>query len=158
MPAVPGGNMHEREQLLKELLKAAEQTGKYGWRNYVCAYVVAGLAVGGSMTATILAAVKSEYYLLTAIVAAIPAAVIAVNTTFNFERKALWHWRTTKRFEGLIRKLHYETTNVAEVSREFSKVDQETFDGWMVYSTLSKESEAAQPAANVPPAGGEPRS
>lgn len=130
--------MCDNETLLDELCKAAKQTRTYGWRNYFFANIVAAVAVIGSISATILAALGNNHRVLTAVFAAIPAAVLAVNTTFNFERKAIWHWRTTKRFEGLIRKLRYEGTPEDQVSKEFSEIDAETFDGWAVYSSLSK--------------------
>jgi len=133
--------MNEKESLLEELTKAADQTKKFGWINYVCAYIVAWVAVAGSIAATVLAAVQLTPSWLTATIAAIPAAVLAVNTTFNFERKALWHWRTTRRFEALIRRLKYEKAEEAEVSKEFSEIDMETFEGWVAYSALSRQKE-----------------
>lgn len=133
--------MNDKEFLIEELTKAAKQTRKFGWTNYVYAYIVAWFAVAGSIAATILAAVQLTPGWLTATIAAIPAAVLAVNTTFNFERKALWHWRTTKRFEALIRKLKHEKAAEATVSREFSRIDMETFEGWMTYSALSAQKE-----------------
>jgi len=133
--------MNGKESLLEELTKAARQTRKFGWINYVCAYIVAWVAVAGSIAAAILAAVQLTPGWLTATIAAIPAAVLAVNTTFNFERKALWHWRTTKRFEALLRKLRYENGEEAAVSKEFSEIDIETFEGWMAYSALSQQKE-----------------
>jgi hypothetical protein len=130
--------MNERESLLKELNQAAEQTRKYGWRNYILAYLVALVSVVGSIAATILAAVQLTPGWLTATIAAIPAVVLTVNTTFNFERKALWHWRTTKMFKGLIRRLKYENATEAEVSQMFSEIDVKTFEGWTVFSNLSE--------------------
>lgn len=111
---------------------------QYSWRNV---NIVAWVAVAGSIAATVLAAVQLTPSWLTATIAAIPAAVLAINTTFNFERKALWHWLTTKRFEGLIRRLKYEKAEEAEVSKEFSRIDIETFEGWMDYSALSRQKE-----------------
>ena len=96
----------------------------------------------GSVSATILAGTGNKNNWLTAVMAGIPAAVLAVNTTFNFERKAIWHWRTTKRLEALLRKIRYakpEEFDASTVSDEFSEIDLETFDGWIVYSSLSKE-------------------
>lgn len=138
--------MNDRESLLKELNQAVEQTRKFGWRNYICANIVASLSVAGSIAATILSAVDIRHHWLTATIAAIPAAVLAANTTFNFERKALWHWRTTKRFEGLIRKLKYESAAEAKVSEEFSKIDLETFEGWTDFSNLSDKDNDSTPS------------
>lgn len=134
--------MNNKESIIEELTDAANLTKRLGWMNYICAYIVASVAVAGSITATILAAVQLTPGWLTATIAAIPAAVLAVNTTFNFKRKALWHWLTTKRFEGLIRKLRYENEEEAVVSKEFSRIDIETFEGWMAYSTLSRQEES----------------
>lgn len=137
--------MSDRESLLKELNEAAKETRKYGWRNYTLAYSVAIISVAGSIAATILAAVQLTPSWLTATIAAIPAAVLAVNTTFNFERKALWHWRTTKKFKGLIRRLKYENAVEAEVSKKFTEIEVETFEGWTALSNLSESEQEPDP-------------
>jgi hypothetical protein len=138
--------MDDRHKLLTELRAARRRTSKYGWHHYVLAYIVASIAVAGSIAATIFAT-QGGKPLVTAILAAIPGAAVAFNATFHFEQKAFWHWRTTKRFDGLIRRLEYENAKVADVSRDFSTADVETFDGWMVHSSLSGEqgSEARKP-------------
>jgi hypothetical protein len=132
--------MSDEKTLIDEICEAAKRTRKLGWINYCLAYTVAFVAVAGSVTATILAATKEAPGWLTAIIAAIPATVLAVNTTFNFERKGLWHWRTTKRFEALVRELQYENAEEAAVSKKFSETDLDTFDGWIAYSSLSRAS------------------
>lgn len=132
----------ERQSLIEELGRAARRTERFGWTNHVCAHIVAWVAVTGSIAATILAAVQLTPGWLTATVAAIPAAVLAISTTFNFERKALWHWLTTKKLKALSRRLTYERAAVVTVSREFSRVEIETFEGWMTYSALSPQTES----------------
>jgi hypothetical protein len=114
-------------------------TERLGSRNYNAAWITAIVAVIGSIAAAILTALgeSAAPRWATAIIAALPAAVIAVNTTFRFEQRGIWHYRTTKRFEGLVRKLRYEKADVADVSKEFSQIDLETFDGWIDYSNLS---------------------
>lgn len=129
--------MNNSESLINDLIDTANVVKKLAWMNYICAYIVAWVAVAGSIAATILAAVQLTPGWLTATIAAIPAAVLAVNTTFNFERKALWQFRTTKRFEALVRKLKYEKADEAPVSKEFSEIEIEMFEGWMAYSALS---------------------
>ena len=136
--------MNNKESLIKELLKAAKQTRNFGWGNYVLAYIFACVTVAGSIAATILAAVQVTPGWLTAIIAAIPAAVLAVSTTFNFEQKAIWHWTTAKRFEALRRKLLYENAEEAKVSEEFSKIALATFIGWTAYSSLLKDEESIE--------------
>jgi hypothetical protein len=131
--------MSDKKPLIEEICKAANQTRNLGWINYFLANIVAFVAVASSIIATILAATEDPRGWLTASIAAIPAAVLAVNTTFNFERKGLWHWRTTKRFEALVRELQYENAEEAAVSKEFSKTDLDTFDGWIAYSSLSRD-------------------
>ena len=137
--------MSNEKPLIEEIRKAANRTRKLGWINYCLANIVAFVADASSIIATILAATKDTPGWLTAIIAAIPAAVLAVNTTFNFERKGLWHWRTTKRFEALIRELQYEKAEEAAVSKEFSESDLDTFDGWIAYSSLSRENSVNNP-------------
>ena len=136
--------MEHKDSLIAELRKVADQNKKWGWTNYRFAYLVAIIAVAGSIAATILAAVNVVPSWVTAIIASVPAAVVAVSKTFDFERKAIWQWRTTKRIEALIRKLEHENATEEEVSREFSNLDIETFDGWIRYSNLSAERESIE--------------
>ena len=134
--AVPASNS---ESLLNELEQAAKNNSSWGWRNYFCAYIVAMLGIGCSVAATIVAAVGTAPHWVTALIAAVPGILLAVGPKFNFERKALWQWGTTKSLERLKRKLQYENAEVSEVSREFSEIDSKTFDGWTIFSALSRE-------------------
>jgi len=125
--------------LREQLSKAAGRTLRYAWVHYAMANVVAVIAVAGSVTATLLVALGSDQRLLTSVLAVVPTAVLAINSTFNFERKAIWHFRTSKRIEALLRRLEFENTSEEEVSRGFSQLDLETFDGWALYSALSRK-------------------
>ncbi len=131
----------EYKSLLEELTATAKRTRKYGFRNYTAAYLVSGVAVLGSISATILSALDETSKLLTAIVASIPAVVLAINTTFKFERKALWHWRKSKRLFGLLRELKYEKADEAKISKEFTKTDLDMFETWITFSSTLKNEE-----------------
>jgi hypothetical protein len=90
---------------------------------------VATLALVGSVGATLLAAFAAPKW-LTAVVAAIPAAVVAVTKIFPFEARALAHWRKEYRLHGLLSKLRYEGVDAKAVSQEFREIESKTFDEW----------------------------
>jgi hypothetical protein len=102
---VPASN---RESLSNELEQTAERNRRWGWHNYVCAYTIAVLGIGGSVAATIVAAVGVAPHWVTALIAAIPGILLAVGMKFNFKRKALWQWGTAKSLDRLKRTLQYE--------------------------------------------------
>lgn len=129
--------MTGKEILIDEIEKAAKKVNNMAWINYSSAYIVAWVSVAGSIAATILAAVQMTPGWVTATVAAIPAAVLAINTTFNFERRAIWHWRSKKLFEGLVRQLKYQEKSIASVSKQFTELDIKTYEGWIAFSNLS---------------------
>jgi hypothetical protein len=125
-------------QLETEIEAAAKRERSYGWSNYFAAYVVAILALVGSVAATLLAALGARP-LFTAVVAAIPVVVLAFTRIFNFERRAFYHWRKSKTFQGLLRKLRYENVDAKVVSAEFSRAYLQSLDEWIPFGVGDKE-------------------
>lgn len=84
--------------LTSEIINAANLTRGLGSIKYKFAWITATVAVIGSIAAAILTALGEDtaHRYVTAIIAALTAAVIAVNTTFRFEQRGIWHYRTTK--------------------------------------------------------------
>ncbi len=125
---------HENE-LEHEIEKVARQERRFGSANYVLAYFVATLALAGSVAATILAAAFEVEKWITAVVAAIPAAVFAITRIFNFERRAWAHWTKANKLRGLLRKLRYEGVEAKIVSQELSKIELETPHEWIMFGS-----------------------
>ena len=142
--------------LAKEIIEAANVTKRLGKCDYLLAYIVTIIGVTSSIVAAILAALGQDVVAkwVTAAIAAIPTFVIAVDRTFRFEERGIWHYRSTKRFEALIRQLRYEGVDVSAVSKEFSRVDLETFDGWIDFSNLSAERRREESKGNGKETGG----
>ncbi|MEW6157843.1 MAG: hypothetical protein AB1813_10445 [Verrucomicrobiota bacterium] len=87
------------------------------------------------MAATLLVSLSMQAKALTAVLAALPAALMAINTMFRFERKTAWHWKKNKRLEALLRALRYENQVPAFVSQEFSRVEEEMDSEWISFGS-----------------------
>jgi len=109
--------MFSEEELEKKLRHVAERESRFGWRNYAAAYFVAVLALIGSISASFLAAFNASRW-LTAVVAIVPAAVLSLTKIFSFERRAIYHWKKSKQYRGLLRRLRHEGAEIAVVSKE----------------------------------------
>jgi len=131
--------MVQGSELEREIEKIEKREGRFGWANYIAAYFVATLALVGSVAASILIAAFEVEKWITAVVAAIPAAVFALTRIFNFERRAWSHWRKANRLRGLLRKLRYEGVDAKVVSQEFSRIELETPHEWIMFGSLIEE-------------------
>lgn len=128
------------DELMNELNEVANRTKRNARQNHYAAFIVAILMASSSVAATILAAL-GETKILTAIFAAIPVAMIAINSTFHFERKSAWHWRKNKRIEALVRSLKYEDAKPDTVSKQFSEIEKEMDEEWVRFGSPSKTEE-----------------
>ena len=122
------------DDLINELEKAASKSLKSARQNYFAAYGLAAIIVGSSVAATILAGVGAKAG-ITAVVASIPAALFAINTTFKFERKSSWHWRKNKRIKSLLRSLKHEGADIAHVSKMYSKLEEDMDEEWVSFGS-----------------------
>lgn len=123
--------MGDREELLTEIERAVGAS-KFGARsNYYAAFLITTITVGGSISAALLVALDAKDHVLTALIAAIPAAALSLSSAFHFERKSAWYWKKVKLLEGLVRALRYESAETAAVSRKFSEVDGKLDDEWV---------------------------
>ena len=125
------------DNLINELKKKAEKTEKNARQNYFAAYAFSVITVVASITATILAGIgaKSE---ITATCAAIPAAMLAISSTFKFEQKSAWHWKKNKRIKSLLRSLENEGEEVSSVSRKLSILEEEMDSEWISFGSYLK--------------------
>lgn len=128
------------DELMNELNEVASRTKKNARQNHYAAFLVAILIASSSVAATIFAAIGGPKE-LTAILAAIPVAMIAINSTFHFERKSAWHWRKNKRIEALVRSLKYEDAKPDTVSKLFSQIEEEMDEEWVRFGSPSNTKE-----------------
>ncbi|MCI0506043.1 MAG: hypothetical protein L0Z73_08005 [Gammaproteobacteria bacterium] len=128
------------DELMKELIDVADRTKNNARQNHYAAFLVAILTALSSVIATILAAVggKNEW---AAIFAAVPVTMIAINSTFRFEKKSAWHWRKNKKIEALIRSLKYEDAKPDAVSKQFSQIEVEMDEEWVQFGSPGKTEE-----------------
>ncbi len=113
-----------RKELSRQLKAEARISKRLATGNYVAAYILSIIIVAASIAATILAATDAGAK-ITAIIASIPALVVAINTTFKFERKSDWHYKRLKKIKSFVQNLDFENVDVAFVSSEFSKFEHE---------------------------------
>lgn len=121
------------EDLKNTLDREAQRATALARRNYGAAYVAAVITVCSSIAATICVSTTDVPKWTTSLLAAIPAAVLAIRSTFQFETKAAWHWRKAIRVESLLRALKFENRSPEQVSHEFSKLLDEMEDRWVMF-------------------------
>jgi hypothetical protein len=121
------------EDLERTLDREVQRATRYARRNYGAAYIAAAITVCSSVAATICVSITDVPKWATSLLAAIPAAVLAIRSTFQFETKAAWHWRKAIRVEALLRALKFENHSPDQVSREFSKMLDEMENHWVMF-------------------------
>jgi hypothetical protein len=121
------------EDLERTLDQEVQRATTFARRNYGAAYVAAAVTVCSSIAATICVSMADVPKWTTSLLAAIPAAVLAIRSTFQFETKAAWHWRKAVRVESLLRALKFENRSPEQVSHEFSKLLDEMEDHWVMF-------------------------
>jgi hypothetical protein len=135
--------MADTNALAHEIDTIRNQEKRFGWLNSAAQYFVATVALVGSVSASLLAAFEAPKW-LTAVVAAVPAAVVAVTKIFPFEVRARAHWRKEYKLHGLLSKLRYEGVDAKVVSQEFREIESTTFDEWpLLAPTLAGDGRVA---------------
>jgi len=129
-------------ELQEELQAQVQNTRRNAKRNYFAAYINAVLSVAASIAATVLVAADGPKSLI-ATLAAIPAALTAIGTIFRFEQKSAWHWKKNKRLSGLLRALRYEKADPVDVSKAFSKTEEEMDQEWIAFGALGKADDSS---------------
>jgi hypothetical protein len=126
--------MAQKKELDNEIKKTERIERIFGWINYVIANFISTLAIAGSIAASFLVAFGFYPKWITAVCAAIPAAVFAFNKIYNFEHRALYHWRKANKLRDLLCKLWYEEVDVHVVSLEYRETILKTLDEWIMFS------------------------
>jgi hypothetical protein len=138
--------MGQNKELDSEIKRTERIERVLGWANYIFANFVSTLAIAGSITASFLVAFGFYPKWITAVCAAIPAAVFAFNKIYNFEHRALYHWRKANKLRILLCKLWYEGAEVNEVSIEYRETILKTLDEWIMFSVAETAVRAKQEA------------
>ena len=148
--------MAQDAYLERELEKVLEAEKKLGWSNYHFYEAVAILSLLGSVGASVLAAIGGQK-ILTALLAAIPATVLAITKIFPFESRAFAHWRKQFRVHGLLLRLKVEGVDPKVVSGEFRELESRAFEDWPLSDLDSQRSRGAGSAgANLQKPGDGP--
>lgn len=122
------------QALEQELVAAIAASRHYARRNYICGYVVAGLTVLSSIAAGL--AVSLDHLVAkeaAAVLASLPAALVAATTVFRFEQKSAWFWRKAKRLDMLLRSIRYEGLTLVEASKLFSQIEVDMENEWVSF-------------------------
>ncbi|MYM68101.1 hypothetical protein GTP45_14850 [Pseudoduganella sp. FT55W] len=127
------------DTLEAELVAAIAASRYYARRNYFLGYMVAGASVVSSILAGISVSFPCIPPQVTAVLASIPAAMIATTTTFRFEQKSAWFWRKAKRQESLLRSIRYEAVDVATASKTLSQIEEDMEQEWVSFGTPAKK-------------------
>lgn len=146
-PRPERGLEHDLE---REIERERRREKRFGWLNGAAQYFVAILSLVGSIGASFLAASSYPDNAVTAMFAAIPAAVLALTKIFPFEARAVAHWRKEYRLHGLLLRLRQEGVDRKTVSAEFREIEARTFDQWPLLSL------DANPPGGHPPPGKKP--
>lgn len=126
------------EPLETELTAAISASQRYARRNYFLGYFFTGVTVLSSIAAGLTASFSFIPKEVTAILASLPAAMVASTTAFRFEQKSAWFWKKSKRLESLLRSIRYEQVDLAVASKVLSQIEEEMEHEWVSFGTPAK--------------------
>jgi uncharacterized membrane protein YkvI len=128
------------DALETELVAAIAASRYYARRNYILGYLVAGTTVLSSIAAGLAVSLPMVPRELTAVLASLPAAMVAATTVFRFDQKSGWFWRKSKRLDSLLRSIRYEGANMVAASKVFSQIEEDMEQEWVSFGTPGKSS------------------
>ena len=109
--------------LKEDLREAVSSSQRLALWNYYAAYTLAVCSALGSVAAAILAASGGAERGVIAVLAAVPAAVLAANAVMKFDTRSSWHWRKANRLKALLRALEYENATEAHIAAKWTEID-----------------------------------
>ena len=110
-------------RLLAKLSSRKNFHARWALRDFLVAQVFVWLAIGGSFVASILSTIKESIHpAVLATVAAIPAAVILIDRSFSFAKRAKWHYMFEAELERLANAVEFEGKDVAAVAHSFGEL------------------------------------
>ncbi|WP_077036009.1 hypothetical protein [Pelomonas sp. KK5] len=129
------------ESLEQELQAAVVAARRFARRNYLLGYLIAGLTVLSSIAAGLAVSLDQVPKGWQALLASLPAAMVASTTVFRFEQKSAWFWRKSKQLDMLLRAIRYEGLGAADASKLFSKLEVEMEQEWVSFGAMGKSGE-----------------
>lgn len=115
-----------REELEVEATKL-KRTGKWNYRWH---YALTVIAIGASFLAGLSVALEWFGKDVLAVIAAIPAAVLAMADRLNFDAKTKWYYGKSAALKQVTGALTYEGLSEAEANRRRSTIDADFESRW----------------------------
>jgi hypothetical protein len=123
--------------LKEELRKAISSAQRLALQNYYAAYTLAACSALGSVAAAILAASGGAEKGVIAVLAAVPAAVLAANAVMKFDSRSSWHWHKAKLLKALLRSLEYGNAKEADIAAKWTEIDLDMERDWQPFGGLT---------------------
>jgi hypothetical protein len=118
--------LEPRAQELAEKIAARRRFDeRWGAFNFGVAQILLWIAVLGSFGVGIASATSTISPILIGVLAAIPGAVIVIDSTFSFARRSNWHHMMRARLDLLENSLRYEGASVESVSKALGELSIE---------------------------------
>ena len=124
--------------LLSELERESALARRYCRRNFSVAATLFFIAVVSSGVAAVLASLGEATVprVVTAVVAALPALIISLNSTLRFDHRHRWHMEREVALKGLLSRLRWEGAPESEISSEYRAMDQRLKEQWQPFGDL----------------------
>ena len=123
--------------LKDEIIERRNRHWTLGQRNYLVAYFLAICSASASVAAAISIAAGVQNRALIAILASVPAAVLAVNAVLKFDAHAAFHWKKSRFLNALYRRLEYQGKTDAEIAEQLSELDSALETDWQPFGGLT---------------------
>ncbi len=113
-----------RTALIEKLAARHEHDNRWAARDFMTAQLFLWTAVISSFATAILAAGAdpSMPKLLVPTLAAIPGAVIVIDKSFSFSRRASWHWEMAVKIDQLLNRAQFEGAKVEDISKDLGEL------------------------------------
>ena len=113
--------------LLSKIHTRLAYDAKWARTDFIIAQVFIWLAILSSFSTAILTVADVVPKLVLALLAAIPGAVILVDKSFSFARRARWHYDMVAKLDQFSNQLQFEGARVEDVSKQLGqfRVDME---------------------------------
>lgn len=121
------------ENYLNTRIKASDRRASLNY-SLACVLLIVGLIA--SVSGFVSAALEFSKW-LTAMLAALPGAVLYVNSTIPFEARAQWHWKIKRAYERLHRDVKFTTRSAEDISHEITHLETELATEWPVFGNLT---------------------
>lgn len=117
-------DIERRAALLEKLAARHEHDTRWAARDFMTAQIFLWTAVISSFATAILAAAADPALpkLLVPTLAAIPGAVIVIDKSFSFSRRAGWHWEMAAKVDQLLNRIQFENAKVEDISKDLSEL------------------------------------